>query len=424
MLSQSDCEAKPTTNTNQPRVLVVGDGAVKTGFSRVIRSVMLPLAETYDIHHLAINYFGDPHDYPWPLYPARNGGDFFGIGRIAELVARLKPKLIFIVYDPWSLGEYVQQLGPYLEDTKLVFYCPVESDPFDPQYLYRMSGASRLVAYTKFAQQQMQIAADILQSHKPGLPIPSLTYIPHGVDRSIFFPHPGEGKLSKGIDSKANRLWAKRKLWPTLKNVETSFVVLNANRNQVRKRIDLTVAGFAEFARDKPDNVLLYLHMGLEDLGWNLMHLAERFGVEQRLVISALRQSLPAISDEQMNLVYNACDVGINTASCEGWGLVNFEHAATGAPQVLTAHGNSHELWHGAAELVEPTISVLDPGVLTKSHIIRADDVAAALEKLYADRSYCNLMGQAAYLNATDPAYDWNTIAKQWANLFEEVLNE
>ena len=41
------------------------------------------------------------------------------------------------------------------------------------------------------------------------------------------------------------------------------------------------------------------------------------------------------ITDEAINHVYNACDVGINTSNGEGFGLCQIEHLATGAPQVV-----------------------------------------------------------------------------------------
>ena len=43
------------------------------------------------------------------------------------------------------------------------------------------------------------------------------------------------------------------------------FTVLNANPNQSYKRMDATIEGCAIFARDKPESVQLYLHMGMED---------------------------------------------------------------------------------------------------------------------------------------------------------------
>ena len=45
-----------------------------------------------------------------------------------------------------------------------------------------------------------------------------------------------------------------------------------------------------------------------------------------------------ALSDADLNRLYNACAIGLNTSAGEGFGLVSFEHAATGAPQVVPDH--------------------------------------------------------------------------------------
>ena len=61
----------------------------------------------------------------------------------------------------------------------------------------------------------------------------------------------------------AARVKAKRTLFPDLPDPESSLVVLNANRPQPRKRIDVTVRGFAAFAQGKPPNVRLHLHLAI-----------------------------------------------------------------------------------------------------------------------------------------------------------------
>ena len=45
-----------------------------------------------------------------------------------------------------------------------------------------------------------------------------------------------------------------------LPDPENAFIVLNASRFDQRKRIDLTVEGFARFAAGKPANVRPRLH--------------------------------------------------------------------------------------------------------------------------------------------------------------------
>ncbi len=89
--------------------------------------------------------------------------------------------------------------------------------------------------------------------------------------------------------------------------------------------------GFAIFAADKPKNVRLYLHMGIQDTGWNVLTLAERYSITDRLILTSRSMGIPAVSDEELNGIYNACEVGLNASSSEGWGLVSFKHGATRA---------------------------------------------------------------------------------------------
>jgi len=43
----------------------------------------------------------------------------------------------------------------------------------------------------------------------------------------------------------------------------------------------------------------------------------------------------------------HACDVGVNTCKGEGFGLVNFEHAACRVAQVVPNHTSCKELFEG-----------------------------------------------------------------------------
>ncbi len=47
-------------NGARPRVLVVGDAVAPTGFARVLHSILGRLCDSYEFHHLGINYAGTP----------------------------------------------------------------------------------------------------------------------------------------------------------------------------------------------------------------------------------------------------------------------------------------------------------------------------------------------------------------------------
>jgi glycosyltransferase involved in cell wall biosynthesis len=162
--------------------------------------------------------------------------------------------------------------------------------------------------------------------------------------------------------------------------------------------------------------------MGAEDMGWNLMSLARRYDIEGRLIISNTSKETPTDSVKRLNMIYNACEVGINTSLGEGWGLISFEHAATGAAQVVPRHTACEELWQGAAEMLEPVFTVTVERVLTEGKFVSPKGVAEALERLYGDPEYLRRMSAAAYLNATRPEYKWKNIAQQWDALFQKLL--
>jgi D-inositol-3-phosphate glycosyltransferase len=119
------------------------------------------------------------------------------------------------------------------------------------------------------------------------------------------------------------------------------------------------------------------------------------------------------ISDERLNLLYNACDVGITTSMGEAWGLTSFEHGATGAAQIVPDHTAFRENWTGAAELVPADGRQHLASEYADMHVVEPPQVAWALERLYRDRAHRWQLAQAAHRNATSARYRWDTIAKR-----------
>jgi glycosyltransferase involved in cell wall biosynthesis len=289
--------------------------------------------------------------------------------------------------------------------------------------MQQLHGVSRYVLFTEYGRREIEESLNSIRAQDPTFQFPDLEVIPHGVASDKFFPLTG-GSDIPGESISWRRLEARRQMKLDDAEHRDAFIVLNGNRNMPRKRIDLTMQGFAEFAKDKPANVKLYLHMATEDTGWNVLILAKRYGIFDRLIMTVADNSRPAFSDEQLNLLYNACDVGITTVTGEAWGMVSFEHAATRAVQIVPRHTSLADLWEGAAEFIDPMMKLTYPGNLTHAHIVTPSGVAAALQRLYEDRAHREALAEAAYRNATRPELNWNTIAAQWRRLFNELLAE
>src|SRR3712207_1425942 len=232
----------------------------------------------------------------------------------------------------------MKELARLNDAPPVVLYCPVDGGPIGAENVEPLAGVALCVAYTEFGRAQLEAAIEEQRAKDSSFDFPAVEVIPHGVDTDIFRPL----ETTEGVTP---RVHARRLLFPGVPEIESRFIVLNANRNQPRKRIDTTIRAFALFARDKPPTVNLFLHMGVEDVGWNVVTLARRYGIEDRLLMSSLNKTIQGVSQQQLNRVYNACDVGLNTSTAEGWGLPSFEHAATRAAQVVPRHSACEELW-------------------------------------------------------------------------------
>lgn len=398
------------------RVLVIGDAVAPTGFARVLHSILDRLSRRYDVHHLGINYLGGPHGASWTIYPA---GDPCGFHRIPSLVAEVRPQLIFSLGDVWvsmQIAGILARLGAKIPS---VAYFPVESDPVEPDAMVHvLRGTDVLVTYTRFGAAETRLAIERARLSHPDLPSRDLLVVPHGVDRGLFYPLEGG---DPGARRRA-RVAAREKLFPGRADLRDAFILLNANRNQPRKRIDVTMEAFALFAQDKPSSVKLYLHMARQDAGWDIQRLARRLGIGDRLLVTNEANEYPSETVERLNLIYNACDVGVNTATAEGWGLVAFEHGATGAAQIVPRHTSQIELWEGAAELVEPRFSLTTENVLTTAHHVVPADVAAAMQRLYTDPEHRRRLGDAALARASEARFDWELIAARWDEIFSTAM--
>ena len=399
----------------KPKVLVVGDAAAPTGFSRVTSSIMTRLIDRYEFHQLGINYVGGPHGEPWSVYPASDGlRDRHGVKRVAGVVSMIRPDIVLLVNDLGLVAQYLVAMSSLEHPPRVMAYMPVDSGPVALDFVRHAASLDRIVVFNQFAADTLEAAGDAVRAEEPSFILPPVSVVPHGVDTSVFRPlFATSGNVVEA------RKAARRQLLPGSDSYANTFIVLNANRNQPRKRIDVTIAGFAQFAADKPD-ARLYLHMGMSDLGWDIRELARRHGIMDQLIITHEATGQPASSPEQLNRIYNACDIGINTSEAESWGLTAFEHAATAAAQIVPGHTGTGEIWASVAELLRPSLQLTSPGSLTASELIDPKTVAATLERLYHDPELLQKRSLAAYEHATQRRYHWDTVADS----FDEILTE
>lgn len=386
------------------KILYAGDVGVQTGFGRVSEYLIPGLAEKHEVHALAVNWHGDPNEMQQycKMYPAMAyGNDPFGAHRIRELVTTIKPDLVFVLNDIWVVINLFDQIKDLREEIgfKFIVYTPIDSYGLFPELLEPVDQWDRLITYTEFAKEE-------LRRMGYGKPI---DVVGHGTDFTKFFP----------IDKQECR--------KALGVPEDVFIVFNGNRNQPRKRIDLTIKAFVKFAKDKPD-ARLWLNMGKKDMGWDLVPLLKRVARDEgydatgKLILTSPHFSTHnCLPVEQLNQVYNAVDVGVNTCLGEGWGLVNTEHAATGVAQIVPDHTSLQEIFDGVKRISIQSWETDRNYGLERGQPSPAN-LALILNHYYNNREELQMAGEWCYERIHQEQFTWPYIQKQMLQIINEEL--
>ena len=385
------------------KILWYGDACSNTGFARVTHSILEHLKKDHEVVVYGINYTGDPHGYPFKIYPAGavNPSDKFGIGRIQQIVERERPDFFICLNDLWIVNQVWERIHLLKSQLnfKFIAYFPTDSEWYPLPMLRFIEDWDFAITFTP--EQAQRLMAHGIKPKKLGI-------MPHGLDQGKFY----------AIDQDEAR---KRLGLPLDK-----FIVFNGNRNQPRKLIDQTIKAFAEFAKDK-DDTILYLNMGEKDLGWAVQELFEtemrRRGADPaaKLAITPNMNYMTAPPDEQLNLIYSAVDVGINTANGEGWGLVPFEHALCKKPQIVPAHTSCQDIWKGKGLLIDVAAWISDKDLGVERGIVNYKHAAELIQLLYEDETYRKKVGEDCFEVTQNPAYRWDKIAEGFTKAMEII---
>jgi len=386
------------------KVLIWADSpSVPTGWGNVVRFLLAEMPkDKYDFVCLGINYYGDPHDLPYKIYPAgsKHPGDIYGFSRLSEIVSREKPEILFLLNDIWVINQMLEVIKDVYRSNfpKIVIYFPADAADHDPAWYKNLGMVTKAVVYNDFGKR-------VAEKAKPDF---KFDVIGHGVDTKTFFK------------SFKTRTDAKKFLFSKKEDLHNAFIFLNANRNQPRKRLDITMRAFSLFAKDKPD-ARLYLHSGTVDSGIDVIRLANITKIEEKLIITSVQHGIQAVPFDRLNLIYNACDVGINSGLGEGFGLCSAEHAATGALQIVPDHSALTDLYKDCGILVPANIPFSQDGISTTGKLVTPEDLANAMEIAYTDKARRTELAELGMKKFTSREFSWKFMAEQWDSLLSRL---
>lgn len=385
------------------KLLLCSDFASPTGFATVAENVAKHLRNKWEIDILAVNYQGDAHPLQkeFNLYPASLGGDVYGLGRIVQLLRSKQYDLIFFINDIWIIDMFIDKMYKSgLQLPPIVWYTPVDAKHIKKGFVEPLNKTTYGIAYTEFGKKE------ILEG---GLVTP-IDVIPHGVDTTDFYFMPKQtARKETGVP-------------------EDWFIVLNVNRNQPRKRLDLQVYFFSEWVKrtNKPETVKLYYHGALQDIGWDLNDLMAYYGVDKHFMITSEHMTMAnMLSRDRLKLVYNTADVFNTTCTSEGWGLTVMEAMACAIPCLIPNSSALAEWPNGGVEYIDVDTSipfVNTGGVNTIMDTPKLESYIEKMELLYNNAAYRKDLGKKGWKLVTKDRFKWSTVAEQFDAVFNKAL--
>ena len=325
------------------RLLAWGDYCCSTGFGTVLSNIMRELEASgkYEIDVVGINYDGGPYDserFPGKVYPALSGirmqgayGDVFGRQVVLDLLSNNEYDVFFALQDTFIVQGFIPQLKDALKNnpanTKMVYYFPIDASPKKDWIEEVVSQIDYPVAYTNYAREECA-------KFNPDLKDMRVIY--HGTNLKDFYPIE-EFAINKTFKESYFNYQA-----------DNRFLVTNVNRNQSRKDIARNFAIMRELKNKGHDDILFYLHMSHNDVGGNLLVMADNYGLKQGTDyifpnpnVFSPDKGLPI---EILNGIYNVSDAVITTTLGEGWGLSITEAMATKTPMIGPDNTSLHEI--------------------------------------------------------------------------------
>ena len=350
----------PTTTVKPMNILAwAATPYVITGFGCVMKELLQNLYKSYpgmyNIHLVGINFHGEYQNEleitgglqngrltqtPAAAQLAGGAMNLYGQTKLLEVLRNTTSDLdaVFLFEDPFWIGGNVPGANAnisFIDAVKselhakgmshvpVICYFPIDGIP-KKSWIENIAKYDIPITYLKFG-------ANACIQNVPKLN-GRISIIPHGVNPSEFFPI-----------SKHESMIFKRAMFG--ERSANKFMLLNVNRNQMRKLVPSTLMAFKVFQQQVPES-FIYLNMKPVDVGWNLLSVCDSLGLEvgKDVMFPPDFSVQKGLSIEDLNKVFNCADALVSTATGGGWELAITQAFATKTLTIMPGNTSHVEL--------------------------------------------------------------------------------
>jgi glycosyltransferase involved in cell wall biosynthesis len=388
---------------------------IETGAGQVAKHLLPVFQQFFDnIHLVAINQWWEPQQLPDEMGITLCTPEMcFNEENAKSIIAAGDYDVLFLTTDLnriTDLQEEIQQ-GAVDRDVPIIMYAAMDTHIYTRKFWNVLSLATVPVVFTNWCKRQCELILPDLAK--------KLQVIYHGCEPDVFYPL-----------STVDRQQIRRDMFGITDN---TFLVINVNRNQVRKDLMRTMAAFHLFHM-KCFHSVLYLHAKHSDLGGNIIGQAEYLGMDIRskkpeVIFSPDNyHELTGVSREDLNRIYNAADVAVSTSTGEGWGLTTTEAMAAGTPfigpnntvfpEILGDGKRGLLVESGGPDLWATFYGVSD----TPREICSTTGMMEALEDVYHNRD--TAIQRASVARLWTERHTWEQVQQEWMGVLSYVIEE
>lgn len=414
-------ESKPTPTKTIKIVIVSTHVNQVNGYSKVIYNIIKQLSA---LDWVRVVHFGTQKMVNGEIgrvYPAgvkvidatamekqKQAG--FAFSELPAILQAEKPDLLLLYNDLSIVCSYIEEIRKAISERFFKIWAYVDiTYKSPPQQMIDILNrdVERIFCFTKGWKEQLKLM---------GMTRP-IDVMNHGLDPSMFRLVPRDlARQSLGLPKEI-------------------FLFLSMNKNIPRKRLDLLVMSFVKLIVRFPMKPLYMLVVADKgDLGG--FPLFDIFARELKLhggSVDMLGNRLLITSkdtcykDEDINLLYNAADVGVSCADGEGFGLCSFEGMGVGVPQIVPAiNGYSEYCNQENSMMVTPKLRYYVPQahsvVSGEAEMVDPEEYSKAMERYAFDENLRKLHGT----NARDTViqYTWNKCCTTFIKRLHTFLEE
>lgn len=380
--------------------MIVSDGPQEpTGLGRIARDLCEQIITVSDLS-VELVQVGGPILPVWSRWkhvpmPEEARGDDWGAAFVQEAWRSLfgrRPGILWLIWDPGRCAPYVGVDLPVQKWGYMAIDAGNRNGTIGGPAGEAIERFDRVIAYGRWAG---GVVRSIRMTGTIGC-------LPHGIDLDPY------GRLTED-----DRQEAREALGPY---VARRKIIGCVATNQPRKDLGLYCQTIRALINRGYD-VYGWLHTDVLVKAWSIPQLIEDCGLQKRVTVSTV-----TYRDRELAALYAACDCTIAPGLGEGFGYPIVESLAAGVPVVHGDFGGGRELVP-KKEWRFPVREIRLEGIYgAERPVFRAEDVANAIERVWAWRAAVGERTVRAYCQGAVAHLEWAQLWGRWQGWIREGL--